>query len=340
MARYKLQLKEYTLSSQMFYEILARYEDNIKRVPDLSYLMYGYEDKHTIYYCDSMSVECKRFICLERCLVNYVGDNEDYKGWRQVICTLDKDLEGIQVNDTLTGLKAKNIINKILRDYYDDDEIEERLNMFTLDNPTKDQKQVHILYDSVNELVKEDTIYKIDNVIKYDLNGAHLDALCEIFPRAKQELNKCYLKRKIDKKWKSIPNFYVGMLVYGHRPTYNWIVNRTTQLLNDIINKVGGWIIYANTDGVAIECPAHLLETSTELGGIKEEFKGTAYYLRTKNYYVYQFEKLVGSLRCDLRDKVDLSQGIAIKYDLKVNTIANIRYSEPMNVVQQHFREV
>ena len=91
-----------------------------------------------------------------------------------------------------------------------------------------------------------------------------------------------------------------------------------------MIDKVGGSIVYANTDGVIIKDPVNRIETSDKLGDFKDELKDGVIYLllyRGKtSYTLYQyyngkkFEKK-GSALNSVREQIDLSTGTYVDYE-------------------------
>ena len=203
-------------------------------------------------------------------------------------------------------------VYSILRKYYSDEELGE---LFLEHSLEKNESPLHKLlpYDCL-----DGHVHKFTNCVYYDINRAHADALCEIFPKARKQilaLDKLYI------------NIFVGDLCnQGHRPTFNWIVKRTRELLLDVIDKANGLCIYINTDGVIIHNPTTLLETSDEIGGIKSEsVDGVVYGYHCKRsddatqYTLYQYVhptkgvQKKGNARLSIRKNIDLSQGLIAK---------------------------
>lgn len=239
-------------------------------------------------------------------------DFEHKSSWKQIIVRKDLALPEHTLKHTITGTRAYLRFNDILSNYYTKDEIEACLKRCEADYD-EDKIQVHYdisLFDTVNESVC------FTNCVKYDINGAHNDALCEIFPKAKDAILKLYNERHEHPINKCIVNYYCGMLKRrGYEKTYNWIVQRTTAILRKAMKAVGGTLVYANTDGFMVKDPDRKIMTSTELGQFKLEYQGTAYMIQSDNYILYQTgDKQFGSAMLILRKDIDLSKGEFVTY--------------------------
>lgn len=300
-------LKTYEVQADIFDKILYDLSTHTEYVEDLRPYSYGYQNRNTIYYN-------KDYLICKECVLDYYCDCiPDSTSWKQVKLRRVLNANAI-VQETITGNYAWNFMIRLLHKYYSDDEIYFILNQHTAEYD-KGLAQFH--YDiplEVGELVK------CDNCFKYDVNGAHCDAIVQMFPRAHDEFLGMYNKRKEKGKeiYKQLFNFFVGELCpKGFRTTYNWIVQRTTKKLFEAIDTTGGSLIYANTDGFVVQTPSTELEHSTKLFEFKEEYKGDVYIYRSKNYLLYQFgDEKKGSCRCSVRPDIDLRIGQVVEYDI------------------------
>lgn len=183
---------------------------------------------------------------------------------------------------------------KLLKKYYTDEEIDVCLKSFQAEYDYK-KAQLHYFKEG-----SPDKILKFENCYKYDINGAHNEALTIIFPKAKDAIIKMYLERKKHPVNKKYINYFVGMLCRkGYRETYNWIVQRVSAKLKTHILDACGEILYANTDGFIVKDPMFELETSSELGALKLEYKGDVCFYNDINYFCFQLsdKKITGNVR-------------------------------------------
>ena len=163
-----------------------------------------------------------------------------------------------------------------------------------------------------------------------------MDALSELFPKCKSLFEKMFIERKIHPINKCYANYFCGMLCKkGYRKTFNWITNRTHDILFDMMDKLGGTILYAKTDGFFISNPNNVLPTSKELGKFKLELtNGDVYFYKDRNYYLMQYtndkgeREFKGSALCEVRKDVDLSIGQVVHYQTKTHPILRYRYAE------------
>ena len=327
----KLELKAYSVSEELFEEILTfGYRVKITESKDeFDSYKYGYNDKALIIYNGY-----SQMIVLECVLNDHFNLNMRLTHWKQCIVTKDPG-QSSACEKTITGGMAKKVMESKILQYYSREEYEERLNMFQA--PHSDHlKQYHF---ELKE--KQFEIKKYTNCYKYDINGAHNAALKIIFPKAAHVFEQMYQERKIKPINKQFINFYVGMLTYGHRRTYNWIVQRvTTQLLAGINHCMqdDGLLLYANTDGFLIKDPGQLLEHSTALGDFKLEYHGDAYIYFDENYWCYQtHNEIKGSILYAARKHLDLKAGKVVHYDKVKVPKADIYVAE--NIVEEILRE-
>ncbi len=239
--------------------------------------------------------------------------------------------------EAIDGYHAKMYMWKNLYKFYTKKEIEERLSMFEADYDPN-LKQMSYRYPG-----QIGVVYKITDTYKYDINGAHLDALREIFPKADKFFVDLYNKRKENPIYKQYANLFVGTLAQKTdqmrkegRPglrekTYNWIVQRTTKKLIEAIEYLDGELIYAQTDGIIIKSPKNLITPTKELGGFKLEYQGDTYVYWDKNYNLYQTDKLFGSCFEVVREEINLTKGQVVHYDECRE--GNVR--KPTNIIKE-----
>lgn len=319
-------LKHVSINEEMFNKFLAEFEDYVLVVDNLSNDVYGYQDKKTVKYDKERSA----FITQAYRLSYILDMDTSIDGWRQLVVHISSDPETI-IDETVSGSYATMYLeHRILNKKYSD--IDSQLSKFEADeDPIR--KQQHYFYSEDNKITKfEDAYY-------YDINKAHADALCEIFPESKADILKLY--RTKDKatlrKNKQLINFYVGNLVNrGHRRTYNWIVQRTTDILTKMFAKLGGDAIYINTDGIILNNVKNVVESSKNVGEFKLEYHGDVYTYRDKNYEVVQYgDTIKGHLPLVLRDQVDLRIGQVVHYDrVKVGV-----HYEYQNITKENLNE-
>lgn len=327
-------LRRYDVCESVFDDILQTMESSIEIVDDISDYFTGYQPKHKIYY------DNKEYLIIREHLLAYFADfsDEDYQNvedWRQVIVRKAEQPQTYQ--KSIDGSRAYKEVKRILLQYYTEEEFDQQLKAHSAKYDEKN-KQYHSLYVTDDNIVLQHS-----NCVKYDINGAHHDALIEIFPRAEKELRALFTRRKEEPILKAYVNYFVGMLCRkGYRGTFNWIVQRTRKMLLKAINEVEGTtgtLIYANTDGFMVSNPEHKLEHSTELGKFKLEFEGTAYTYKDENYTCYQTDtgEIKGNIRYSVRDQLNLKKGEVVHYDISRETLPNGTIVNLVkNVVKEH----
>lgn len=318
-------LSHYKLPNKYCNKLLTDFEFYTMKVDDLRPYLQGYSPKNKIYYTDT------QLICTESHL-KYIGiefEEDTYVDWKQHVIDIDTDNYQPKLSSDLCGTLCTNYITKALLNCgYTKETIEEALNSKQADYDYNN-KQYH-------QLNFGDGLNRFDNCYYYDINGAHNDALCEIFtkPKAVNFFTNLFDERHEKPNNKKHANYYVGNLVHGHEKTYNWIVQRTTAIILDLIDQTDGLVIYANTDGFIIQNPRKLLKTDNLLGGVKEEMPGnsTVYTYRGENYYCIQYRdknnaKIIkGSLPLELRELIDLEEGKVIKFTRTKNKFGRYEY--------------
>jgi len=301
-------LKTVKLRKEEFILILKTFSLFTKKVNDLNKYKKGYNSKNVIYYNE------EALICSESHLkfLNLIEDDY-YTDWKQVIVNCNnEETEYKKVQADITGTVAQAVILKGLKKYYKEDEIVSILETYNTEY-NFNKKQLHLLPDSYQE------VKCFKNCIGYDINGAHNDALVEMFPKAKNYFTKLFNERKVKPNNKKFINYFVGCLVYKYRGAYNWIVQRTTAKLLEGITTVDGTVEYANTDGFIVKNNKYTLNTSTKLGEFKIEMEGNLYTYIDDNYWCIQYikdGKLVtkGSILNEVRSRINLPEGKVIHY--------------------------
>jgi len=317
-------LQTYKLKKTEFTKILRTFSIYTEKVTDLNKYKCGYWNKNTIYYNED------HLICTESHLkyLNLLSE-EYYTDWKQVVIEIDNTAQESYITPDISGSVAKAIIIKNLKKVYSIKAINDILNSYN-DAYDYNKKQFHILPDRMGL-----TIYK--NCTGYDINGAHNDALREMFPKANNYFTKLFNERKEKPNNKKIVNYYVGTLnlhqkddngevVYTEFPgAYNHIVQRTTAKLLKGITEVDGTTLYANTDGFITQNALYELEDSKELGKFKLEMKGDLYTYRDKNYWCIQYinskgeVELKGNVVNEVRNQINLFEGKVVHYDKVLN---------------------
>ena len=328
-------LKVINTNEEVFNNILDTMASRIITVSNINLYFYGYKDKKRIFYNGQDTLIIQEYLFAE--FAN-LPISAAVSSWKQIVVRKSKTTDVWE--DTITGPRAYFYIRKILKKYYTEKEIEDILNSYT-DVRTEEDKQVHITVDYA------DYIQCYKNCVKYDINGAHQDALVEMFPRAIDDLKDIYNKRKLKRVYKDYMNLAVGQMKHiGYEGAYWWIVHRTSKMLKEAIATVcpddiekDCKIIYANTDGFIVSAPDKLLEASKELGKFKQEAKGPVYVYTHKgnknetSYIVYQYEvekddgtietETKGNIRLAVRDKIDLKNGKTVSYKIRKEHFIN-----------------
>ena len=336
----KKHLSQIVIESELFDRVLATFTTNVEVVDNIYDYYYGSKNKKPIYY-DGMSK-----MVIKEYLYQYVLDINNMKGvtdWKQVILIRSSNENSTTTTEReVYGREARRWVNALLHKAgYSDDDIEDCLNSKVADK-VAGLMQFHYIYPG-----EFNKIYELRNCYYYDINGAHCDALTEIFPKAKDLILKQYARRKTNPLIKKYFNSYVGALCnIGHRLTYNWIVQRTSKTLFEAISYVEGTLIYANTDGIIVQNPTKLLDTSKKLGEFKEEYSGSVYFYRRNNYYVYQIgDELKGSCRKAARGYIDLVNNKVVSYTISNNIVGYssndkaIRVTELNNIKGENLNE-
>lgn len=316
-------------------KLLKKFEYYTHKVDDIRPYKCGFSPKNRIYYTDT------ELICTESHL-KYIGvefEDNEYVEWKQHIIEIDNDNYKPKVRSDLSGTLATNAVIKALyKAGYTKETIAEALN-----SKIAEYDYSMIQYHNLNFGMG---LNKFENCWYYDINGAHNDALCEIFVDAKDYFTNLFNERHTKPNNKKIANYFVGNLVNtGFKNTYNWIVQRTTTKILDLIDKTDGTIVYANTDGFITQKPVNLLETNDLLGGVKLEAPedSVVYTYRDRNYFCIQYTdiktkaKIIkGSLPLELRNLIDLEKGKVIHFDRVKNNFGRYEYQ---NIIEEIIKE-
>ena len=300
-----MNLKCFDVSDEIFNKILYDFEDDVIEIDTIDKKSYYSDRFNIIYVKDTHQIICRAYI-----LHNYC-DALLYSGWKQIL--LNKvEYTNIKAEDSIDGPRAWNYIMKILLQKYTRNEVESILTSYQVKSDY--EKQYHYDWPIVSQNVQ-----KRELCVKYDINGAHCEALAEMFPKCRHNFIHMYVQRHNNIIYKKYPNFFVGMMQhYGYSGAYWYIVDKTTKKLLNAIDYVGGQLVYANTDGFCVQYPDKKLKTSDRLGDFKLEYEGPVYvYTNRKNspYILYQFgDKLVGSCMTEARHDINLSKGNIVYY--------------------------
>ena len=301
-------LNRISVDSDTFIRVLDNFPKYVDEVKDIKqFLTNGYPDRRRIKFCPD-----SKTLIVQAYRVPELNVNED---WKQLVLVCDDTIEKPTYARMVPfATTANRKMHSLLHHYYTDEEIDECLKAHTVEER---RKPLHMLLPSIYH---DGKIHKFTDCVYYDTNGAHTDALCEIFPKAKRRLTNLH-----HHGGKDIINIYVGDLCNrGYRSTFDWIVERTRTFLEDVRAKVGGGLIlYANTDGIIIHHPDRHIPVSAKLGEVKSESKDGVVYAYTcktttelTGYTIYQYEhptkgkQLKGNSRMVLRNGMDLSKGI------------------------------
>lgn len=306
-------LECFEVNEWTFNAILETFSDDVVVEYDLDKYYKGWQPRNRIFFDGWRTILCRE--CdLAYCVKGMQCDNN----WKQCIVTLNPSPKSAVVERSIDGTRAWARMMFLLSNFYTKEEISERLNMFQADYK-EELKQVHYYIE-----IEPFTIYKFTDCVKYDINGAHNDALCEIFPKAAKLLKKHYNERHEKPINKKEVNYFVGMLKRkGYAKTYNWIVQRTTKILYECIDKcydvndARNALIYANTDCCVVCHPVKTIPTSHLLGDFKLEYEGDVYLYKDKNYILMECgNDHTGNCLYMVRDRISLKDHKVVQYDL------------------------
>lgn len=313
------------VNEETFNDILYNHEPVVE-ICDLKDYVCGYKPKNIIRYNGKDTLICREYI------LSRYKNLKNCTSWKQVMVRKNENLDE-PVKKSISGNKAWNYMyHHILKKEYTVDEIEEILSSHEAD-------KADIIHFNPTRWMNKNIIYKKENCEYYDINSAYCSALVELFPKCKDKLNRMYKQRKTKPENKQYFNYFCGYLCrVNHRKTFNWITQRTRDILIKAMDKTGGYILYANTDGFIVHNPDVKLKTSKALGDFKSEYSGTIYFYMESNYYVMQYgNEIKGSALCTVRKDIDLSKGDVVHYLTKIHPTFKTRYAD--NIIKENIYE-
>lgn len=308
-------IKTFEIKADLFDALIADYRWSVKIVDTVEPYMCGYDGPEKVVY-DGREWAIAPIYIVHHYAASVAPDHH----WKQCRIRRVENMER-EALKTTNGGYAWNYMIKLLAKFYvgGEEDVYEQLRKHEAEYDPG-LKQYHYAYPVPTYKIK-----RLENCYYYDINGAHCDALTEIFPEADLSLKLLYAKRKKDPVVKAYINYFVGMLCKkGFRKTYNWIVQRTTRKLYAIMDECGGVPVYANTDGLIVRMPENILAPSKKLGDVKMEYAGDVYVYQDKNYWIIQYgDTIKGSAMSCVRDKIDLREGRVVQYDKVRKVIAH-----------------
>ena len=316
-------LINYTVNEQTFNTILTSYTWKEYQY-DLTPYLYGHSKKNCIYYNETDIV-----LNLAHLSVLGLTEQTDKDHWYQVFLHLNREQEADLIQ-TIRPVDAIIKINNIIKKQYD---LDEKKEIFA----THEKEESEIIHVSIDATHKQ--ITKFSDCCYYDANGAYASELIKMFPKCRKDFEYMFEHRHDNNnKWKNCFNYYVGCLTENEKKrqykietgkkvrtiypkTRNYIVQNISDMLLDLIDKVNGYVIYANTDGVMIHKPKNKLPNSKDIGNFKIEYEGDIYTYQGDNYSIVQYgDEIKGSLPVELRKYVDLRVGKVVSFSKKLNS--------------------
>jgi len=301
-------LVRYTVNPQIFETILVKYNKHVVQVDQIEKYYYGYSEKDLIFY-DGNGTLIITISALRPVLHEFL----DERDWLQVIIEYN-EVQKSKIEKDISGLIAYQRLESFLNLWYNNGEIKQILSKDWMQDSAL-YPQIHYFYDSGGKIAK------FENCYKYDINGAHAFILSKMFPKATAGITERYLNRKHNPETKKVFNYSVGWIKHmGYNNAYNYIRTSVSKIMEDTINKVGGKIIYINTDGFIVSNPENPLTCSNMLGDFKEEYHGPVYVYNGENYWIYQTtEEIKGSAMVSVRHLIDLPNGKVVKYKRSID---------------------
>lgn len=306
----KFTLRQVTVNNKIWNKIFELFPLHIEQTNELCEYYSGYSNKNTIYY------DGKKTLIIDECKLNYIIEINkylkefNYTGWKQIVVVLKPTQEEELIAD-ITGTDCYKTILKLLNKAYTNEEIDSLLKSYKNEYDSGKAQFHRIGWD------RDGHIREWKNCYYFDINGAHTNALCKMFPKAATYILELYKQRKDNKDVKKYFNYFVGMLKHkGYEGAYNHIVQETTEILFKAIREVGGYLLYANTDGFIVQNPDKLLDVSNELGDFKLAYSGNAYTYTDKNYWCIETDELKGNVLSEARKYISLKEGIVVHYNV------------------------
>lgn len=304
-------IDNYEVREDIFDTIVDTFSNRLLVLTDKNefnkYLSFKHARNHKVLPYDGKEY----LICPENMVDYYAGGIKDPTSWKWCRIRRVKNMSN-SIKKVMTGNKALHALVSLLEPWYNDDSIDKILSSYS--TPYDDYLKQYKVYSNFGTRV----LSGFSNCYSYDINGAHCDALCEMFPLAKEAITKLYRGRKKNPENKGIANFAVGMFKHmGYEGAYNWIVQRTTKKLYEAIDYCGGMLLHVNTDGFTVHNPERLLTPSTELGEFKLKYSGDVYIYQDKNYWLMQTDEMTGTCRVCVRPLINLKEGKVVHYKAK-----------------------
>lgn len=335
-----MRLIRYELDEENFYKILDYYQYRVEEVNDLGqFIKNGYSDKETIKYNPNSDT----FIC-QGYYINHIYNRLLIDSpWKQIICKLNTNITADEVKELRSGQRSFNIIKKVILKKYKLEEFTNILLEHQGEIPAWDE-QVIAKQTRLLPLYEKNVVHHFHNCVYYDINGAHRDAVFEMFPKAKELLLK---------EEKQDINSFVGYLKrVGYETTMWWVIRRTRAKLDKIIKDAGGIEIYSNTDGVVLAHPEHYLQTSNKIGEFKSEMMGDDIYVfefkdDPKLYTGYSCIQYIdkdgkrtikGTVPVRFRSEMNLAQGHIVRYKKRTTAEHNVYY-ENVTIIKKEIKE-
>lgn len=308
-------LKKITISKHRWVEIMSNYYPQlIEQVIDTSEfrLKYckGYPDKSRIRVCGNTAIIPADVLLKYGAKITHPYQAYNYQFL--VECGSENFKEEFRID--YTGSQAFNILKKSIRKYIDEDTFWARIKSFT----DKKEDRPIMIHEQVQAPIM-DVVMCYSNVTSIDINSAYgYIMMRDMFPEAKDAFEYYYSHRKSKPQYKQLFTHFSGMLkARGFDGAYWYIVHECRKIIDDVIAKCGGRIIYANTDGVKIQnADISKVNIDKKLGAFKvEHYKTDCYVYYGSNYSLVQIDgEQVGNCLLEAREGTDLSQGLVVKY--------------------------
>lgn len=310
-----------SVSELAFNKILANYSYK-EKVSALTDLKCGYPNRHIMYYTEDELI-AETYVIYEILGLEY----ELSLYWRQIVLKLNREQKEL-ISDSITPAEAIVKVNGIIKKHYSN---EEKLDIFS----KHEYECASPLKSYPTDYLPKGVLMRFSDCYYYDINGAYASILSSMFPKCKNEFKYMFEHRHDhNDRFKNCFNFYVGCLTQnedkraaviakGMTPrviypkTRFYIVKQISDKLQEFERMLDSdMIIYENTDGVIVHKPKNTPAGSAAMNEFKLEYSGDIYIYRGENYWVMQFgDEMRGSLPVELRSKVDLRKGKAVRFD-------------------------
>ena len=124
-------------------------------------------------------------------------------------------------------------------------------------------------------------------------------------------------------------------LIHRFPAISSFVTLRSRLHLRQLVDSVKGDVVYLDTDSIHIYNDVDSFQHSTDLGGLKKEFKGKAIYLGKKLYQLYNNDDTVykivakgvpqkSAVNLDLRD-IDQTDGVRVAYGTFTSLLAVVK---------------